>query len=136
MNHDQIKYLKFCLTDYNYKVKELAVEYNLYQSVLNKIKRSIFEEINAARTKLIAKNYGGNKDKFLKTINNLIWINKHALIIKDIASHCNLKLNENYSIYFVRNFIYKSTYFTFKRLKSRPTILILTKLRIAKIFCY
>ena len=43
LNHDQIMYLKSCLTDCNYKVKKFAVEYNLSQSVLNKIKRNIFE---------------------------------------------------------------------------------------------
>ena len=48
------------------------MEYNVSQSVLNKIKRSTFEEINAARTKPITKIYGSNKDKLLKPISNLI----------------------------------------------------------------
>ena len=112
--------------------KQVAAVYQIYPTVLNRIKWSSIEQINTNKTRSIIKIYGRKRKELIKTIRIFIKNNVTSITAKEIAWWWNNELNSEYFVDFIRNFIKRNWSLSYQKVKARPTSIDLPKVSLCR----
>ena len=118
---DQVCYIKTIYESISLTKKEFQSKFNISSSVLNKIKRRPWNQINSIKRRKIVKIYDKNREDLINIIKEYVFNSKNILTAKEIVDHANNILNTTYSASFIRTIMKKEMMLSFRRIKSRPS---------------
>ena len=95
---DQSTFIKDLSWDLSISTRDIWRAYNVSSSVLNKVKRSSYFQLNRSRTKRIVKHYGTQKVNLISSIKDFMKKNWGTFTAKEVTEHVNLNTNSDYSI--------------------------------------
>ena len=120
LSHDQLKFLKSTISQSSLTTTQISNEYRVSVSQINKIKRMNEQIILDGPKKKFIKLSKMNKKMLTNEILKSIESNNNTFYVTEITDFVNRKLNWNYLVQFVRNFMKNELIFSYKRVKSRP----------------
>ena len=125
---DQRGLLKEMLSTQQFSLKELQLKFNISYSVLNRIKRCPFSELNKQNSRKVTKISNWQRQVIINAIKEHLKTKKHTLNAKEITKYLNNSLNLAYSASFIRTIMKSQMRLSYKRVKSRPNGVYLNRL--------
>ena len=108
------------LSTQRFSLKELQLRFNISYSVLNRIKRCPFSELNKQNSRKVTKISNWQRQVIINAIKEHLKTTKHTLNAKEITKYLNNSLNLAYSVSFIRTIMKSQMRLSYKRVKSRP----------------